>query len=53
MVDNIKDNYLDAIDDAKDKMDEQIDQYEQVNDLIDHNVKMVELLYGDKAYDSM
>ena len=53
MVDNIKDNYLDAIDDAKDKMDEQIDQYERVNDLIDHNVKMVELLYGDKAYDSM
>ena len=53
MVDNIKDNYLDAIDSAKDKMDEQIDQYERVNDLIDHNVKMVELLYGDKAYDSM
>ena len=53
MVDNIKDNYLDAIDSAKDKMDEQIDQYERVNDLINHNVKMVELLYGDKAYDSM
>ncbi len=53
MVDSIKDNYLDAIDDASDKMDDQIDQYERVNDLINHNVKLVELLYGDKAYDSM
>ena len=53
MVDNLKDNYLDAIDDASDKMDDQIDQYERVNDLINHNVKLVELLYGDKAYDSM
>lgn len=53
LVDDIKDNYLDALDDAKDKMDDQIDQYERVNDLIEHNVKLVELLYGDKAYDTM
>ena len=53
MVDDIKDNYLDAIDNAKDKMDDQIDQYERVNDLIDHNVKLTQLLYGDKAYNSM
>ena len=52
-IDDIKENYLDAIDDAKDKMDDQIDQYERVNDLVEHNMKMVELLYGDKAYDSM
>jgi len=53
LVDDIKDNYLDALDDAKEKMDDQIDQYERVNDLIEHNVKLVDLLYGDKAYDTM
>ncbi len=53
LVDDIKDNYLDALDDAKQKMDDQINQYERVNDLIEHNVKLVDLLYGDKAYDTM
>lgn len=53
LVDDIKDTYLDALDDAKDKMDDQIDQYERVNDLINHNVKLTQLLYGDKAYGTM
>ena len=53
LIDNIKENYLDGLDDAKEKMDDQIDQYERVNDLIDHNVKLVQMLYGDKAYDTM
>ena len=53
LVDDIKDNYLDALDNAKDKMDDQIDQYERVNDLIDHNVKLTQMLYGDTAYNTM
>lgn len=53
LIDDIKENYLDGLDDAKEKMDDQIDQYERVNDLIDHNVKLVQMLYGDKAYDTM
>jgi len=53
LVDKIKDDYLNALDSAKDKMDDQIDQYERVNDLIEHNVKLAQLLYGDKAYDTM
>ena len=53
LIDEIKDTYLDALDDAKDKMDDQIDQYERVNDLINHNVKLTQLLYGDKAYGTM
>ena len=53
LVDDIKEGYLDALDEAKEKMDDQIDQYERVNDLIDHNVKLVQMLYGDKAYDTM
>ena len=38
---------------AKKKLDEQIDQYERVNKIIDHNVKLTQLLYGDKAYDTL
>ena len=53
LIDDIKDNYLDALDNAKDKMDDQIDQYERVNDLIDHNVKLTQMLYGDTAYNTM
>jgi hypothetical protein len=34
-------------------MDENVDQYERINDLIDHNVKLTELMFGDKAYDTM
>ena len=52
-IDQIKENYLDALDEAKDKMDDQIDQYERVNSLIDHNVKLVQMIYGDKAYNTM
>ena len=52
-IDQIKENYLDALDKAKDKMDDQIDQYERVNSLIDHNVKLVQMIYGDKAYNTM
>jgi hypothetical protein len=52
-VDNIKNSYLSAIDDAKSKMDDQINQYERINGLVDHQVKMAQLLYGDKAYDTL
>ena len=47
--DSIYDNYLDSIDDVKDKMGEVIDQYERINDLTEHNIKLTQLLYGDNA----
>jgi FtsZ-binding cell division protein ZapB len=31
-------------------MDDLIDQYERVNSLLDHQIKINELLYGDQAY---
>ena len=51
LTDEIAESYLDSIDAAKDALDEHIDQYERINDLIEHNVKLTELLYGDKGYD--
>ena len=53
LIDDIKEQYLDMIDQAHDKMEEHIDQYDRVNSIIEHNVKLTELLYGDKGYDTL
>lgn len=53
LVEDIQKQYLDSLKDAKDKMDDQIDQYERINDLLDHSAKLAQLIYGDKAYASL
>ena len=52
-VNKVKELYLDALNDVNKKMEDQIKQYERVNSLIDHNVKLVDLIYGDKGYESL
>ena len=49
----MRDYYLDSIDQAKDKFADHVDQYNRINDLIKHNIQLTELLYGDKAYDTL
>ena len=44
---------FDAIDAAQDAFDEQMDEYEYLGDLIDHNMKITEMFFGDEAYDQM
>ena len=51
LQDDINENWMDAIDAAQDAFDEQIDEYGQINDLIEHNLDMLETLYGDDAYE--
>ena len=53
LVDEIRESYLDMIDEANEKFDKQIDRYETISDLIEHNMSVIELLNGDDAYDSM
>ena len=53
VVANIKDTIFDAIDKAQDAFDEQKKEYEYIADLIEHNQKVVELLYGDDAYEQL
>ena len=43
-------DYLDMLDQAKEKLDEQIDNYDQITDLLEHDKRLVELTYGEKAY---
>ena len=41
---DIHDLYLDTIDKAQDAFDEQIDQYEQIDSIIEHDMNLLELL---------
>lgn len=47
------DTYLDGIDQASDKLDHIMDQYDSIDKELEHQRKLIELLYGDEAYDLM
>lgn len=53
LVDEIKESYLDMIDEAVEAFDKQVDQYEYIKDLLNHDMNIVGLVYGDKAYAQM
>ncbi len=53
LVDEIKESYLDMIDEAVEAFDEQVDQYEYIKDLLEHDMNVIGLVYGDKAYAQM
>ena len=53
LIKDIKQSIFDAIDNVADAMDEQIDNFEFISKLIDHDKKMIELMYGKDAYDSL
>lgn len=45
------DAYLDGIDQAIDRFDDLNNQYERLDDNLNHQARMIELLYGEQAYD--
>lgn len=50
LEEEIADAYLDMIDEVGEAFDKQIESYEFVGDLIEHNLDMVQLLNGDDSY---
>ena len=46
----IHESYMDMMDEAQEKFDEQIESYEMISDLIDHDMQVISLVYGDEAY---
>ena len=50
LIEDIKKSIFDIIDETDKAFKEQIDEYEYISDLIDHNVKVTQLLFGDDAY---
>ena len=49
----IHESYIDMMDEAQDKFDEQIESYEMISDLIDHDMKLISLVYGEEAYSQL
>lgn len=52
-VDNISENYLKMLDDAQDKIDAQVEGWESISDQIEHDVELIKLISGDKAFDAL
>lgn len=53
LVQEIKDSYLDMMDEAADKLGNQVKMYEQIKDIIDHDMKVIELVYGEDSYEAL
>ena len=53
LSDEIKESYLEVIEQMQEAFDEQIDKYEFVLNTLDSDAKLIGLLYGDDAYEAM
>lgn len=49
----IRESYPKMIDEMSDAFDKQIENYEYIDDLINHDMQLIGLLYGDRAYSEM
>lgn len=49
---DIHDSYLDMIDEAQEGFDKQLETYEQISSLIEHDMKLIELVYGEENYEA-
>ena len=53
LADEIEQSYLDMMDEAKEKLEDQVALYEQINDIIEHDKKVIELVYGEDSYKNL
>ena len=53
LQEEIHESYMDMMDEAQEKFDEQIDAYEMISDLIEHDMEVISLVYGDEAYNQL
>ena len=47
------DTYLEGIDQAADQLDDLMERYDNINEQIEYQKELIELLYGEEAYDLM
>lgn len=45
--------WLDTMDDINEKMEDQVAMYEQITNLIEHDMKVIELVYGEEDYEAL
>jgi hypothetical protein len=53
LIDNIDQAYLDTIDDVEKNFDKQIENYEYIGELYEHDMNLLTILYGDKNFEAM
>lgn len=51
LVEEIKEMYIEGLEEANELLDKQIERYEYINDLIDHDMNLIKLLYGEDSYE--
>lgn len=49
----IHESYIDMMDEAQEKFDEQIEAYEMISDLIEHDMEVISLVYGEESYSQL
>ena len=49
----IHESYIDMMDEAQEKFDEQIEAYEMISDLIEHDMEVISLVYGEESYEQL
>lgn len=49
----IHDAYIEQMDEVQEKFDEQIESYEYISGMLDHNLKVLQLFKGEDAYSEM
>ena len=53
LLKDIKESFFDMVDAAQDAFDEQSKEYEFLGDLIEHDKKLIQLVYGEEAFDKI
>lgn len=53
LQDEIHQDFLDQMDEVQEKFDTQIDSYEYISGLLEHDLKLIQLHRGDDAYSEM
>ena len=53
LSDEIHESYVNMINEAQEKFDEQISTFETLNNLIEHDKNMISMVYGDESYSTL
>lgn len=53
LINSIDQAYLDTMEDISDQFNKQIEDYEFINELLQHDMNLLTLLYGEKNFDAM
>lgn len=53
LSDEIHESYMDMMDEAQEKFDEQIEAYETIGSLIEHDMNVISLVYGEESYGAL